>query len=441
MDMLGFIERKRDGGFHQGEEIVRFVKAFASGEVPDYQAAAWLMAVYFNGLSGEELRDFTLALARSGETLSFGDDLFLVDKHSTGGVGDKITLLLVPLAAACGLSVAKLSGPGLGFTGGTVDKLEAIPGFRTHLPSEEFLRQVKNVGCAISGHSADLAPAEGKFYSLRDVTATVPSLPLICSSIVSKKIAGGADAFVFDVKCGSGAFMEDYGSAERLAEALVSLSKSLGKKAMALITDMDQPLGEWVGNAVEVLEAVRVLRGGGPADVREVAVSLSGAMVSLGKGVSFEDGCALAAEKLDDGSALAKMKVLVEAQGGDGRVCEDPETVLSIAPEKAFVKAKSGGRLARIDARAVGEGVKRLGGGRMTLGEPIDLSVGALMLVKTGADVSAGDALLEIRSSCQDKLKASLPFFEKAFFVEKTTLDSPRKGEEMKRSFVLGTIR
>ncbi len=206
------------------------MKAFASGEVPDYQAAAWLMAVYFNGLSGEELRDFTLALARSGETLSFGDDLFLVDKHSTGGVGDKITLLLVPLAAACGLSVAKLSGPGLGFTGGTVDKLEAIPGFRTHLPSEEFLRQVKNVGCAISGHSADLAPAEGKFYSLRDVTATVPSLPLICSSIVSKKIAGGADAFVFDVKCGSGAFMEDYGSAESLAEALVSLSKNLGKK-------------------------------------------------------------------------------------------------------------------------------------------------------------------------------------------------------------------
>lgn len=441
MDMLGFIERKRDGGVHQAEEIRRFVTAFASGEVPDYQAAAWLMAVYYNGLTDEELREFTLALARSGEVLSFGGDLFLVDKHSTGGVGDKITLLLVPLAAACGLSVAKLSGPGLGFTGGTVDKLEAIPGFRTHLPSEEFLRQVKEIGCAISGHSADLAPAEGKFYSLRDVTATVPSLPLICSSIVSKKIAGGADAFVFDVKCGSGAFMEDYGSAESLAEALVSLSKNLGKKAMALITDMDQPLGEWVGNAVEVLEAVRVLGGGGPADVREVAVSLAGAMVSLGKGISFEEGCATASEKLDDGSALEKMKVLVEAQGGDGRVCGDPEAVLSIAPEKAFVRAKGSGVVARIDARAVGEGVKRLGGGRMSLGEPIDLSVGARMLVKTGTAVSAEDALLEIRYGSKDKLQESLPFFEKAFSVEETTLNSPRQGEEKKRSFVLGTIR
>jgi len=439
MDMLGFIERKRDGGVHQGEEIARFVKAFASGEVPDYQAAAWLMAVYFNGLSDEELRDFTLALARSGETLSFGDDLFLVDKHSTGGVGDKITLLLVPLAAACGLSVAKLSGPGLGFTGGTVDKLEAIPGFRTHLPSGEFLRQVKRIGCAISGHSADLAPAEGKFYSLRDVTATVPSLPLICSSIVSKKIAGGADAFVFDVKCGSGAFMEDFDSAETLAEALVSLSKSLGKKAIALITDMDQPLGEWVGNAVEVLEAVRVLKGGGPADVREVAVSLAGAMVSLGKGISFEEGCALAAEKLDDGSALEKMKVLVEAQGGEVRLCCEPEAVLSIAPETAFVRAKTGGRLAGIDARAVGEGVKRLGGGRMALGEPIDLSVGARMAVKKGAAVSAGDTLLEIRYGCEEKLKASLPFFEKAFLVEEIVSASP-PGEEMKRSLVLGTV-
>lgn len=441
MDMLGFIERKRDGGVHPGEEIGRFVKAFASGEVPDYQAAAWLMAVYFNGLSEEELRDFTLALARSGEVLSFGDDLFLVDKHSTGGVGDKITLLLVPLAAACGLSVAKLSGPGLGFTGGTVDKLEAIPGFRTHLPSEEFLRQVKRIGCAISGHSADLAPAEGKFYSLRDVTATVPSLPLICSSIVSKKIAGGADAFVFDVKCGSGAFMTGYESAEALARALVSLSVSLGKKAMALITDMDQPLGEWVGNAVEVLEAVRVLAGGGPADVREVAVSLAGAMISLGKGVSFEEGCALASERLDDGSALEKMKVLVEAQGGDGRVCADPGAVLSIAPEKAFVRAKDGGVVARIDARAVGEGVKRLGGGRMSLGEPIDLSVGARMLVKTGAAVSAGESLLEIRYGSEEKLKESLPFFEKAFTVEETPLNFPRQGEEKKRSFVLGTIR
>jgi pyrimidine-nucleoside phosphorylase len=441
MDMLGFIERKRDGGVHSGDEIARFVDAFASGEVPDYQAAAWLMAVCFNGLDEEELRGFTLALARSGEVLSFGGDLFLVDKHSTGGVGDKITLLLVPLAAACGLSVAKLSGPGLGFTGGTVDKLEAIPGFRTHLPSEEFLRQVKKIGCAISGHSADLAPAEGKFYSLRDVTATVPSLPLICSSIVSKKIAGGADAFVFDVKCGSGAFMTDYDRAERLAKALVSLSRSLGKKAMALITDMDQPLGEWVGNAVEVLEAVNVLRGAGPDDVREVAVSLAGAMVSLGKEISFGEGCSLAKEKLADGSALEKMKILVEAQGGDGRICDDPEKILSIAPEKEFIRAGVSGTLVRVDARNIGEGVKRLGGGRMSLGEPISLSVGVRLLAKKGMAVSAGDPLLEIRYDSAEKLKESLLFFEKAFFMEERAENSSRSGEEKKRSFVLGTIR
>jgi pyrimidine-nucleoside phosphorylase len=301
MDVIGFIEKKRDGGAHAPGELEAFVRAFALGKVPEYQAAAWLMAVYFNGLSDEELKEFTLALARSGDTMSFGDELCIVDKHSTGGVGDKITLLLVPLAAACGLSVAKLSGPGLGFTGGTVDKLESIPGFNTHLSSRDFLNQVTRIGCAISGHSADLAPAEGKFYSLRDVTGTVPSMPLICSSIVSKKIAGGADAFVFDVKCGSGAFMRDHESAEALANGLVSLSKSLGKKAAALITDMDQPLGEWVGNAVEVLEAVRVLQGEGPEDVREVAVALAGAMVSLGKGISFDDGCILARRKIDDG--------------------------------------------------------------------------------------------------------------------------------------------
>ena len=355
-DMISFIEQKRDGEAHTSQEIRDFVREFASGAVPDYQSSAWLMAVYHAGLDDDELREFTLALAHSGEVLSFGD-LRIVDKHSTGGVGDKVTLLLVPLAASCGVRVAKLSGPGLGFTGGTVDKLESIPGFRTHLSSERFAGQVRKIGCAISGHSVDLAPAEGKFYALRDVTGTVPSLPLICSSIISKKIAGGADSFVFDVKCGAGAFMPDYERAERLASSLVSLSKNLGKKSVAMITDMDQPLGEWIGNSVEVMEAVTILQGGGPDDVREVVVNLAGAMVSIDSDSSFEEGCELAREKLIDGSALEQFRKMIVAQDGDPAVCDRPKEILPIACNTHYVTSPADGVIIALDARRVGEGV------------------------------------------------------------------------------------
>lgn len=438
MDILSFIERKRDGGVHSPEDLGEFVRRFSSGGIPDYQAAAWLMAVCFNGLSEDELRDFTLALARSGKILSFGDDVFFTDKHSTGGVGDKVTLILVPLAAACGTPVAKLSGRGLGFTGGTADKLEAIPGFRTHLSSDDFMRQAKTLGCAISSHSADLAPAEARFYALRDVTGTVPSMPLICSSIVSKKIAGGAAGFVFDVKCGRGAFMQDYKAAEALAGALVSLSRSLGRKAAALITGMDEPLGRWVGNAAEVLEAMEVLMGRGPADVREVTLALTGAMISLSGDLSMEEGRALAEKKLDDGSALFMMKKLVEAQGGDGMVCGAPEKILTIAPGTAFIKAEKKGTVDGIDARGIGEGVKRLGGGRMTLDEKIDLSAAVRLAVKTGAEVEPGDPLLEIRYSSDVRLKDSLPHFERAFSVRE---DGPPAKEREKRGLVLGVVQ
>jgi len=414
--MISFIERKRDGGVHSAEDLRLFVQGFASGAIPDYQAGAWLMAVYYSGLNEQELTEFTLALARSGEVLSFGD-LRIVDKHSTGGVGDKVTLLLVPLAASCGAKVAKLSGPGLGFTGGTVDKLEAIPGFRTHLPSNLFADQVRRIGCAISGHSADLAPAEGKFYGLRDVTGTVPSLPLICSSIISKKIAGGADSFVFDVKCGGGAFMPDYPSAERLASSLVSLSKSLGKRSMALVTAMEEPLGEWIGNSVEVLEAVSVLRGEGPGDVREVVVNLAGAMVSIDADMSFEEGMELADSRLSDGSALEKFAEMVREQGGDPAICSAPGDLLPMANGRRTVAASSDGVVSAVDARGIGEGVKRLGGGRMALGDSIDLTVGARLLKKTGSRVSRGDPLIEILYNDEDKLSASLPFFESAFTV------------------------
>ncbi|NLM71092.1 MAG: thymidine phosphorylase [Synergistaceae bacterium] len=417
-DMISFIERKRDGGAHSPREIRDFVREFAAGAVPDYQVGAWLMAVYHSGMNDEELKEFTLALAHSGEVLSFGD-LRIVDKHSTGGVGDKVTLLLVPLAASCGARVAKLSGPGLGFTGGTVDKLEAIPGFQTHLPSERFAEQVKSIGFAISGHSLDLAPAEGKFYALRDVTGTVPSLPLICSSIISKKIAGGADSFVFDVKCGAGAFMTDYESAEKLARSLVSLSRNLGKKCTALITSMDQPLGEWVGNSVEVLEAVSIFRGEGPRDVREVVVNLAGAMISMDSERSFEEGCELARVKLADGSALEHFRKLVEAQGGDPEVCDRPEELLPIASSVHYVRSPDDSVVRAVDARMIGEGVKRLGGGRMSIDEEIDLSVGVRLIRKKGDEAGRGEPVLEVRYSSEEKLAEALPFFDSAFVFER----------------------
>ena len=435
-DMLSFIEAKRDGGEASTAEIRTFTEAYSAGRIPDYQAASWLMAVYFKGLSETELREFTLALADSGIKMSFGKEFFLVDKHSTGGVGDKITLILVPLAAACGLSVAKLAGPGLGFTGGTVDKLAAIPGFRTHLGAEEFREQVKRIGCAVSGHSEDLAPAEGKFYSLRDVTGTVPSLPLICSSIVSKKIAGGADAFVFDVKCGRGAFMKTRGEAKALAETLVSLSKSLGKKSAALVTAMDQPLGEWVGNAAEVIEAVDVLQGKGPGDVRELSLKLAGRMLSLAGRGRAEEGEKLAEEKLDCGMALEKFKELLRAQGGDEKTAEDPRAVLSLAPGTMFLRAEKDGTVESIDAMSIGEGVKRLGGGRQSLAESIDLSVGVCLCRKNGDGAHGGDPLLEIRYSSEEKLREALPYLERAFLLS----DGTGIKREPERSIILETI-
>ena len=432
-DMLRFLERKRDGLPHEQGDLETFVERFASGKIPDYQASAWLMAVFHSGLDEGELREFTLALARSGRTVQFPGGFFTVDKHSTGGVGDKTTIPLVPLAAACGISVGKLSGPGLGFTGGTVDKLSSIPGFRTHLSLEEFVSQVERIGCAISGHSEDLAPAEGRFYALRDVTATVPSLPLICSSIVSKKMAGGAGAFVFDVKCGSGAFMKDYQHAEGLALALVNLSKSLGRKSLALVTDMDQPLGEWIGNAAEAAEAVHVLRGEGPEDVAQLTVSLAGAMVSLGRDVSREEGEAMAMKKLQRGDALEKFRELVAAQGGEAGVCDSPEEFLPLGVRRVLVPAPAGGIVERVDARAIGEGVKRLGGGRMSLGEPIDLSAAARILARKGMEVREGDPLLEIRFNDENKLNDAMPFFEAAF-----SLGDEAVGQ---RRLLLGTIR
>lgn len=420
-DILGFIERKRDGGAHKAEELDAFVAAVRDDAVPDYQTAAWLMAAYIRGLDGEELAAFTNALARSGDVAQLfhaPNGARAVDKHSTGGVGDKTTLVVVPIAAACGARVAKLSGRGLGFTGGTVDKLESIPGMDLHLSSERFARQVEQLGAAISGHSLALAPAEGKFYALRDVTGTVPSLPLIASSIVSKKISGGGDAFVFDVKCGSGAFMQTEEEASALARALARLSAALGKKSVCLISDMEQPLGEWIGNAVEVLESVEVLSGRGPADTRELSLALASEMLLLA-GVAEDRGAAekTAADALDSGRALAKFAEIVRMQGGSASVCDKPADVLPRARLCAEIRAETPGVLARMDARTIGGAVRAMGGGRLRKEDVIDPAVGLRILKKIGDPVAHGEPLIEVHYNSESQRDAALPYLASSYAI------------------------
>lgn len=423
--MLDFIEEKRDRIKHSPEALHDFVVAVRDDSVPDYQLAAWLMATYLNGLDDDELRAFTKSLAESGDIIKLPGGATAVDKHSTGGVGDKTTLIVAPLVAACGLPVAKLSGRGLGFTGGTVDKLESIPGMEMHLSTAQFVAQIERIGIAISGHSLALAPAEGKFYAMRDVTGTVPSLPLIASSIVSKKIAGGADAFVFDVKCGSGAFMQTPDDAQALASALVSLSASCGKNAVCLISDMEQPLGEWVGNAAEVREAIDVLSGRGPADTRALSLALAVEMLHIG-GVTAdrEEAARLATRKLDDGEALKKLRQVVEAQGGDAGIYDTPEKL----PQAAFtniLRAPKDGFVASADARTTGSAIRALGGGRMRKDTALDMSVAIRLLRKTGDRVAQGEPVAEIHYNTQAQLDAAGPYLESLFTYADTACPRP----------------
>lgn len=421
--MLDFIERKRDGGRHSTAEFGDFVSGIKDSVVPDYQLSAWLMAAYLNGLDMDELKDFTEAMALSGDVADMPAGRVAVDKHSTGGVGDKTTLVLAPLVACCGLNVAKLSGRGLGFTGGTVDKLESIPGMNMHLSSDRFREQIEEIGVAVTGHSMALAPAEGRVYAVRDVTGTVSSIPLIASSIVSKKIAGGADAFVFDVKCGSGAFMQTLDDARALARSLVDLSAALGKKSVCLISDMEQPLGEWIGNSVEVLEAVEVLSGGGPEDTRMLSVALAAEMLLVGGSADNAEAAeAIAAEKLDNGEALDKFADMVRMQGGDSAVCRDPKSVLRIAGCKAEIGAKSGGFVERLDARTVGYAIRALGGGRSRKEDTVDESVGIRLIRKVGDSVEKGEPVAEIRYNSKQQLEAAMPYMESAFSYSQSQL-------------------
>lgn len=397
MNAIDIIIKKRDRQELSRAEIDYFIQGYTRGDIPDYQAAAWAMAVLLNGMSARETTDLTLAMAASGEILDLSQVVKLaVDKHSTGGVGDKTTLVVEPIVAACGVPVGKMSGHGLGFSGGTLDKLESIPGYRTDLTTKEFLDQLRQEGLVLTGSSADLAPADGKLYALRDVTGTVQSIPLIASSVMSKKIATGAQAIVLDVKVGLGAFMRDLEQATRLAELMVSIASLAGRKAVALLSDMNQPLGKAVGNALEVKEAIDTLQGGGPADFREHCVVEAGHLLALGGIVGDEhEGMSMAEAALMDGRGWEKFRKLIVSQGGDVSYVDRPEKLPS-AHEVIAVPAPQSGYLSQIDAGEVGLTAVMLGAGRLKKGDPIDHGVGIIIHHNVGDWVEEGAPLFTI---------------------------------------------
>jgi pyrimidine-nucleoside phosphorylase len=390
------IERKRDGGELTGDELAEFVLAYARGDVPDYQMAAFCMAVYFRGLTTTETVALTDAFVRSGETLALGAELGrkVVDKHSTGGVGDKTTIAVAPVVAACGVPFGKMSGRGLGHTGGTLDKLESIPGFRVELTTEEFVAQVREVGVAVIGQTLELVPADKQLYALRDVTATVDDISLIAASIMSKKIAAGADAIVLDVKVGDGAFMKSEADARALAEAMLELGRRAGREVVSLVTDMDQPLGQAVGNALEIREAIATLRGEGPPDFTELVVTAAGHLLARSDlGVGEAEGRAQAERSLTDGSAQAAYEAWIAAQGGD-----PSESALAQAPVVREVRAERDGYVGRLGAIRIGQAAVHLGAGRRTKEDEIDHAVGIVCRKKRGSRVALGDTLAEVHA-------------------------------------------
>ncbi|MFC4808426.1 pyrimidine-nucleoside phosphorylase [Paenibacillus sp. GCM10023250] len=400
MRAVDIIHKKRNGGALTNEELTFLIQGYSRGEIPDYQMSAWAMAVYFQGMNPEETAALTLAMAESGDRVDLSPIRGIkVDKHSTGGVGDKTSLIIGPLVASCGVPVAKMSGRGLGHTGGTIDKMESMPGFRTELAREDFIAQVNGIGVAIIGQSGDLAPADKKLYALRDVTATVESIPLIASSVMSKKIAAGADAIVLDVKTGSGAFMKTLDDSERLAKAMVEIGTQVGRRTAALISDMDQPLGFAIGNALEVREAILTLHGRGPDDLTELCIALASHMVVLGgQAAGLKEAEATLREKLRSGEALAKFKQFVEAQGGDPAVGDDP-ALLPQAPVLVEVPAPKSGSVHAIQAEELGLAAMLLGAGRATKESLIDHAVGITLQRKVGTEVREGEtiALLHVR--------------------------------------------
>jgi pyrimidine-nucleoside phosphorylase len=397
------IHRKRDGGELADEELSELILGYARGEIPDYQLAAFCMAVYFRGLSAQETYALTDAMVRSGETIDLHAEIGrpVADKHSTGGVGDKASLVVGPLVAACGVPFGKMSGRGLGHTGGTLDKLESIPGFRIELSRDEFVRQVRDIGLAVIGQTAELVPADKQLYALRDVTATVDNVSLIAASIMSKKIAGGANAIVLDVKVGDGAFMKSIEEAVLLAEAMLELGRQAELRVVCELTDMDQPLGQAVGNALEIREALATLRGEGPPDLRELATQASAHLVELGDGAEPGQARFRVEAALRDGSALDAYERWVRAQGGD-----PGEDALPRAPVTEAVAAGRGGYVGRLGALAIGTAAMRLGAGRTAKHHAIDHAVGVVCLRKRGDRVEAGDVLAEIHARDESAAEA-----------------------------------
>jgi len=401
------IHAKRDGGAIPAADLAALVEGFTSGEIPDYQMAAFCMAVFFRGMDDAEVGALTEAMLRSGDVLDLSDVPGpKVDKHSTGGVGDKVSLALAPLAAACGVKVPMISGRGLGHTGGTLDKLEAIPGFRTDLDADRFRAVVREVGACLVGQTARLAPADRRLYALRDVTATVESIPLIAASIMSKKLAEGIDALVLDVKVGSGAFMKDLARARALARTLAAIGRGMGKKVSALLTDMSQPLGRAVGNALEVAETIELLRGGGPADLREVTVELTAEMLVLGQLETDRAAARVRVEgAISDGRGLAKLEEIVRAQGGDPLVLRDPAR-LPRAPRTFEVGAPAAGLVQAVDGEAIGLAAVALGAGRARVEDRVDPAVGLVVRKRIGDRVERGEPLCTVHEGDRSESRA-----------------------------------
>ena len=407
MRMYDVIKKKRDGGVLSAEEIRAFVEGYTNGSIPDYQAAALCMAIYFRGMNDEETTELTLAVRDSGEKLDVsGIKGLRVDKHSTGGVGDKTSLVVAPIVASLGLTVAKMSGRGLGHTGGTVDKLEAIPGFCTDLAVSEFERIVNETGIAIVGQSATLAPADKKLYALRDVTATVDSMPLIASSIMGKKLAADDDCIVLDVKTGSGSFMKSVEDSRTLAKLMVAIGKRAGKRISALITDMDRPLGYAVGNSLEVVEAIETLQGKGPEDLLELSLALTAQILFLAEKGTLEECRAMAQDAITSGRALDTFAKMVEAQGGNAEYIYHPENFQK-APYVREVKVEKDGYIAAVNTEQYGLASLLLGAGRNTKEDEIDLSAGYLLKKKTGDAIKAGDTLAVLYASREDLFDAA----------------------------------
>lgn len=408
MRMYDIIHKKREGGELTGNEIRFFVDGFVNGDIPDYQASALMMAIYFKGMTKAETACLTMEMAESGDTVDLSSiEGIKVDKHSTGGVGDKTSLIIGPIAAACGVKIAKMSGRGLGHTGGTVDKMESIPGMKTDIGREEFFQIVRDTGIAVIGQSGNLCPADKKLYALRDVTATVESVPLIASSIMSKKIAAGSDRILLDVKTGSGAFMKTLEGSRELAREMVEIGESVGRKTVALITDMDRPLGKNIGNALEIIEVVETLKGNGPGDLTGLCLVLASNMIYLaGKAASVEEAEWKAKAAVSNGEALHKFIEMVKAQGGDPAYIEDTKK-FSLSNVCLEVKANKKGYITALNAESCGLAAVALGAGRETKESRIDYGAGIILEKNTGDYVNTGDTIARVYASSNEKCKTA----------------------------------